>query len=320
MKAIITGATGGLGRNLTKYLKELGWDIVAMGRNSSIGKELGVPFVQIELSDRDAIFSGFEKADIVFHCAALSSPWGKYDDFYRSNVLSIRYIIKAMEYYGIPKIVHVSTPSIYFDFNDQLNVNESFLPKKFVNHYASTKYAAEQEILDSNIESVIIRPRGIFGEYDQVLIPRLEKIACKGFLPLIKNKEPIVDVTYVQNVVHALHLAATQSLPDKSIFNITNGEPKTIREIYTQVAQELKWEIAYKEISYSLLMGIAGLLECAARCSLTQEPLITRYGAGLISTDQTLDISHAKNMLGYQPIYTIQEGIARYAAWKRQTI
>lgn len=320
MKAIITGATGGLGRNLTQYLKELGWDIVAMGRNSSIGKELGVPFVQVELSDRNAIFSAFEKADIVFHCAALSSPWGKYDDFYRSNVLATRYILEAMEHYTIPKIIHVSTPSIYFDFCDQLSVKESYLPKRFVNHYASTKYAAEQEVLHSTIESVIIRPRGIFGEYDQVLLPRLEKIATKGFLPLIKNKEPIIDITYVQNVVHALHLAATTSLPNKSIFNITNGEPKTIREIYTLVAQGLKWEVAHKEISYSLLMGIASLLECAAQCSLTKEPLITRYGAGLIATNQTLDISHAKNILGYQPIYSIQEGIARYAAWKRQTI
>ncbi|MFZ2967676.1 MAG: NAD(P)-dependent oxidoreductase [Sulfuricurvum sp.] len=319
MRAIITGATGGLGRNLTHYLRELGWDILAMGRNHTIGYTLGVPFVVVELSNRSAVLNAFEKADVVFHCAAFSSPWGDYDLFYRANVLATRYVLEAMQYYHIPKIIHVSTPSIYFDFNDQFNVKEKDVAKKFVNHYAATKYAAEHEVLICDRESVIIRPRGIFGEHDHVLLPRLEKIGQKGFLPLIKNKEPLVDITYVLNVVHALHLAATQSLPAKSIFNITNGEPKTIREIYTLIAQELSWKITYKEISYPLLMGIGSFLECAAKWHLTAEPLITRYGVGLISHHQTLDISHAQIVLGYQPIYTIHEGITRYGIWKNHT-
>jgi nucleoside-diphosphate-sugar epimerase len=323
MKAIITGATGGLGQNLTHYLQALGWEIIALGRNKAIGHTLGVPFIALELSDKKAVFAAFEafaNSDVVFHCAALSSPWGKYEAFYRANVQATGNIIAAMQQFGIPKIVHVSTPSIYFDFNDQLNVPESYRAKSFVNHYAATKYQAEQIVLQSPLESVILRPRGLFGEHDSVLIPRLERVARKGFLPLIRHKEPLIDVTYIQNVVHALHLAAVKNLPAQSIFNITNGQPVTIREIYALFAQALEWDIKYKEIPYALLKGCACALECAAYCCLTPEPLITRYGAGLIATSQTLDISHARQILAYQPIYTLQEGIARYAAWKRQTL
>ena len=67
--------------------------------------------------------------------------------------------------------------------------------------------------LPPTFSSIIIRPRGIFGEYDTAVLPRLLKISEKGFLPLIRRSGreaggALVDVTYVGNVVHALMLAA----------------------------------------------------------------------------------------------------------------
>lgn len=208
MKAIITGATGGLGRNLLEFLVLQNWQVVAFGRDEKIGKSLGVEFYAFDLSDFEQTKKNFQKADVVFHCAALSSPWGKYEEFYKANVIATKNVLKAMELFNIKKIVHVSTPSIYFDFQDQFEIKEEFIPTKFVNDYAKTKYQAEQLVLNSSVFSVIIRPRAIFGEYDNVLVPRLEKVALKGFLPIIKNKKTIVDVTYVGNVVNALYLGA----------------------------------------------------------------------------------------------------------------
>ena len=40
MKAIITGATGGLGRNLTEFLLAHNWEVLALGRNQNIGSQL----------------------------------------------------------------------------------------------------------------------------------------------------------------------------------------------------------------------------------------------------------------------------------------
>ena len=44
MKAIITGATGGLGRNLTEFLLAQNWEVLALGRNQNIGSQLKTPF------------------------------------------------------------------------------------------------------------------------------------------------------------------------------------------------------------------------------------------------------------------------------------
>lgn len=320
MRVIITGATGGLGRNLVLHVKELGWDVLALGRNKSIAAELGVPFVCVDLCDALMTREAFRSADVVFHCAALSSPWGSYEMFYNANVRATQNVIDAMLYHGIPKIVHVSTPSIYFNYQDQLNVKEECRAKSFVNNYAQTKYEAEEVILQSAVNSVIIRPRGIFGEYDQALFPRLERIARRGFLPLIQNKNALVDITYVGNVVHALYLAASQDIPSKSIFNITNDEPKNIKDIFELLSQKLALHVRYKTLSYGTMMSIAFVLESLSHLGVLREPLLTRYGVGLLATNQTLDISHAKEVLGYTPIFSIKEGMERYVSWRNQTL
>ncbi|MCT7580383.1 NAD-dependent epimerase/dehydratase family protein [Aliarcobacter butzleri] len=316
MKAIITGATGGLGRNLLEFLVLQNWQVVAFGRDEKIGKSLGVEFYAFDLSDFEQTKKNFQKADVVFHCAALSSPWGKYEEFYKANVIATKNVLKAMELFNIKKIVHVSTPSIYFDFQDQFEIKEEFIPTKFVNDYAKTKYQAEQLVLNSSVFSVIIRPRAIFGEYDNVLVPRLEKVALKGFLPIIKNKKTIVDVTYVGNVVNALYLASIKDIPSKSIFNITNDEPMDIQEVFSLLMETIKIKIKFKYISYFVLFSIATILEIISKLGFIKEPFLTKYSVGVISKSQTLDISKAKKILGYKPIYTIKEGLQRYAKYR----
>lgn len=318
VKAIITGATGGLGRNLTEALLARGWQVLACGRNAAIGAQLKTPFIAFDLSDRKQTLAAFQTADVVFHCAALSSPWGNYQNFYRANVSATENVTAAMQRHGIAKLVHVSTPSLYFDFTDRRNTPESYLAKRFANHYAATKYLAEQHVLQSGVESVIIRPRGIFGEHDTALLPRLIRVAQKGTLPLVVRHgreagSALADVSYVGNVVHAMLLAAEKTLPSGSVFNITNGEPRSMADTYRMVAETLHLNIRFKPLPYRLLYTAASAMETAARLGIGGEPLLTRYSVGTISFDQTLDISAARQQLGYEPQVSVAEGLERYA-------
>ena len=319
-KAIVTGATGGLGRNLVQTLLAQGWQVAACGRNAEIGKMLKTDFHAFDLSDRNQILKAFSEADIVFHCAALSSPWGRYEDFYRANVTATQNVLTAVRHHRIGKLIHVSTPSIYFDYLDQHKVPETFVSRHFVNDYAYTKFLAEQEVAAaSDISSVIIRPRGIFGEYDTAVLPRLLKISEKGFLPLIRRSGreaggALVDVTYVGNVVHALLLAAKADVPRAMPFNITNGEPQTIAALYRQIIDTLHLGCRLKPVSYRLIDSVARLLETQARLTRSfREPLVTRYSIGTISFDQTLDISRARSLLGYEPQISVADGLRQYA-------
>ncbi|MBR3481343.1 MAG: NAD(P)-dependent oxidoreductase [Neisseriaceae bacterium] len=332
MKAIITGATGGLGRNLTEFLLAHNWKVLALGRNQNIGNQLKTAFKSFDLSDKNACLKNWQEIDIVFHCAALSSPWGKLADFQAANIIATQNVLTAAKQFGCHKFIHISTPSIYFDFADHLQIKENYLPKQFVNFYAQTKYQAEKLVAQSSLNSIIIRPRGIFGEYDTALLPRLARLANeKGFLPLIKRLgrnagDAIVDTTYVGNVVLALFNAATIDIPEIAfrqpeslfcqnktpVFNITNNEPKTMAEILSIIKEILHWQVKFKTVSYSVLDMAAKAMEKISLIT-QKEPLLTRYSAAVSAFDQTLNIHSAQKYLNYTPQFSLSDGLERYA-------
>ncbi|MCR4941795.1 MAG: NAD(P)-dependent oxidoreductase [Campylobacter sp.] len=330
MKAIVTGATGGLGRHLTSTLLEHGWEVLAFGRNTKIGKNLATNFVAFDLSDTKATLQAWQSTDIVFHCAALSSPWGKFSDFEAANIKATQNAILAAEQMGCERFIHVSTPSIYFDFTDHINVKENYVAKNFANHYAASKFQAENCIANAKLKSIIIRPRGLFGEYDTALLPRLTRLAQKGFLPLIKRKnrqagDALIDTTYIGNVVLAMMAATTCQIPSKTssdnlffknktpVFNISNNEPKTIKEIFLMISEILHWDIRFKNVSYGLLDTAAKIMEIFS--PYNKEPILTRYSAGVCAFDQTLNITAAQKYLNYNPIFSLSEGLERYAKY-----
>ncbi len=324
MKAIITGATGFLGRHLIEYLDGKGWQIIAVGRNEAVAKQWQqshIRFKKVDLCNSKEVMAEFESADVVFHCAALSSVWGDYQSFYDANVIATQHVIQACHLHGVKRLVYVSTPSIYFDYHDRLNIKETdALPKKFVNAYAKTKYLAEQLISKANthIETVIIRPRGLFGEYDTSIMPRILKLARKGLLPKFKSNGNLVDLTYVVNVAHSLYLAAITPKAAGQIYNITNAESVVLEDNIQHILSELNIQTKWVRLPIGLLLNLATVLELCYRLFSKKEPPITRYSLGVLAFSQTLCIDKARAELRYAPIYSINQGIEYYVRWHEQ--
>jgi len=328
MKALVTGATGFLGGALAMRLASQGWTVTGIGRNASAGaglKQAGIAFVPAALEDAASIMAACHGQDYVFHCGALSSPWGAYVDFFGSNVTGTVNIIQGCRQHGVRRLVHVSTPSIYFDFTNRYNIAEhDSLPSKPANHYAATKLLAEHEVAraaDLGLPVVSIRPRAIFGPGDKAILPRLLAANAQGRLPLIGGGKAVIDLTYIDNVVDALLLCA--EAPDYVLgrtYHITNGEPALLADILRRLFELLGEPMRGKRIPYPIALTLAGLLEACFRLSRSaKEPLLTRYTVGVLARSQTLDITAAKRDLGYSPRVSVAEGLARFAAsWKKE--
>lgn len=323
MKALVTGATGFLGRHLAETLISRGWEVTALGRNQTVGAELaasGMRFVQADLADEAAVVAACAGQDTVFHAGALSSPWGPYAAFHRANVLGTRHVIAGCRRHHVQRLIHVSTPSLYFTGSDRLNIRESEpLPPRFVNAYAQTKFLAENEIdraFEQGLPVITIRPRGIFGPGDTAIMPRLIRAARRGVLPIFGSGDAQVDVTHVDNVVAALlqcQRAPAGALGGK--YNITNGEPRAVLPFLQQVFAALGIPFQPLRIPLPLALTLAGCLETGARLWGGNEPVLTRYAVGLLGTSQTLDLTAARQQLGYEPTVSLEQGIERYARW-----
>ncbi|UQZ85624.1 3 beta-hydroxysteroid dehydrogenase/Delta 5--_4-isomerase [Paenibacillus konkukensis] len=327
MKVLVTGATGFLGKHLAVALHKLGHEVTAAGRNAQAGAELaaqGIAFLPCRLEDTAQTVRSCFGQDIVFHCGALSSLWGSYNDFYESNVTGTRNVIKGCTEGGVQRLIYVSTPSIYFDYTDRLSIAESArLPRRAANAYAETKRLAEQDIdaaFRLGLAVVTVRPRAIFGPGDRAIVPRLIEASRQGKLPLIRGGRAVLDLTYVDNAVQALLLCMTA--PSSVLgrkYNVTNGEPQPFIEVLNYLFERLGEPLRSRKLPYRAAYALAGLLEAAAKLSGSgKEPLLTRYSVGLLGRSQTLDITAAREELGYRPQVTVKEGIDAYAAWYRR--
>ncbi len=317
-RILITGATGFLGFALTRYLVQCGgFEIFALGRNQRRGEEirkLGAQFIAVdinEIKDEDA----FKNIDAVVHCAARSASWGKWKDFYEDNVLGTKSIISLCEKFRIPKLVHISSPSIFADLRDCFDLKEEDpLPQSFMNDYAHTKHLAEQCVQSSSIDNkIILRPQAIIGEGDQTIFPRFIEVNEKGGIPIFGGRNPVLDVTDVTNVVHAIHLALKkEDIRRCEVYHITNDQPMHLHDILKRVFNGIHTELKARSIPYQLAKYLAVATELGAKFLNTGEPLLTRYSLSLLAHSRTLNITKAKEELEYQPVITLHDAIDNY--------
>jgi nucleoside-diphosphate-sugar epimerase len=325
-KIIVTGATGFLGHYVIQELVAQNYEVIAVGRNKKqlvfLEEKYGITPLVLDLSDREQVLNLWpEGAAVCIHCAALSTIYGPYEEFYQANVEATKTVVEASIAKQVKRFVFVSSPSIYAKCKDDFNIKELDLmqeapPTPYLNYYIQTKIEAEQLLYryQEEIELVIVRPRGLFGIGDTSIFPRLMAVNKKIGIPLFrKGQGNIMDMTCVENVAYALRLCIEVKGIRGSIFNITNDEPVPFKSLIERIFQYLGEEVRYRNFNEQFIYKIAGILERVHYAlRLKKEPLLTRYTVSILAYSQTLDISTAKEKLGYQPIMTMDEGIQKY--------
>lgn len=326
MKIVITGGTGFLGRHLVWRFAEAGAEVIFTGRNAKAADEVlrhatrpvrwlpldhGAPGAGVLLQQ------AARQADAIIHSAALSTPWGRKGDFHRANVVSTMEVLAACKEAQVKRLVHISTPSLYFDFCDRFKVHEDSTLPNPVNEYARTKGEAEALVRATPaMETVILRPRALFGPWDQTLMPRLLRVMQRGALPVMRGGRISLDLTYIDNAVEAVWLVTTQQLPRPLVtYNVSNGEPQELLALLSMMSKEFDLPLRTRSVPWPMISLLARGMEAIARLGDGKEPMLTRYSAGVLAFSQTLDISALSDDLGYRPKVSISEGIQRHAVW-----
>ena len=325
--ALVTGATGGLGQALVSALLASGYRVRATGRDAAIGAalaRLGAEFVAAELTQTAPVSRLVIGMDVVFHAAALSSPWGDPADFRAINVDATQRLLAFARMAGCGAFIFISTPSVYSEPRDRLGLNEeSPLARRFANYYVATKYAAEQLVVEANdaaFTTVAIRPRALVGPHDRVLLPRLLRVATSGHFPLFRGGRALLELTDVRDAAEAAIAADRhRALVGGKIFNITGGAPASVADTLSEVFRAMKLKPRLTHIPYA----VAATASAVAEAVCTQlpgrpEPFATGYTLSTLAFSQTFDLSRARQDLGWSPRYSPQEAIARTAAdWSR---
>ncbi len=314
---LVTGATGFLGGRVVREFLAGGAHVIAAGRRADAMPVGAEPFI----GDLDALASAQLTADVVVHCAALSSAWGRWRDFEAANVTGTAQALRAARRAGAHRFVHISSPSIYAARRDRLGIVEDDVDAgNRLNGYIRSKIAAERLLRaeadrdPDTPEIVILRPRGLIGAGDPSLVPRLLHAYDRIGIPLLRGGENLVDLTAVHNVALAVRLAADASGAAGESFNITNGDPRPFRELTDRLLAVRGLPPRYRALPARAAYAAAGALEAVyAALPGRPEPPLTRYTVTTLAYAQTLDISKARRVLGYEPRVSIDDALQEYA-------
>jgi nucleoside-diphosphate-sugar epimerase len=337
MSTLVTGGTGFLGRRLVERLLAEGRHVTVLGRTSSPELEVrGVRFVRASLDDADTVRSACAGIETVFHVAAKVGAWGRYDDFFCTNVAGTRALLDGCRTQGVRRLVYTSTPSVVYNGRDLAGADESLpLTTDCPSPYPLTKAIAEREVLAANspaFRTVALRPHLIWGVGDPHLVPRVLARARAGRLRIIGDGKNRVDMVHVENAVdaHLLAEAALQAFhvlrekpagadPAGRAYFITNGEPVVLWDWINQLLLALGEPMVTKKISLGAAMMAGAVCEAMWNLlPLRTEPPLTRFIAAELAKDHWFDISAARRDLGYAPKMSMAAGTAELVAHLRQ--
>jgi nucleoside-diphosphate-sugar epimerase len=320
-EVFVTGGSGFIGGRLIERLRRDGHTVRALARSQAAEEKvraLGAEPVPGGLEDATAMRNGADGCELAFHAAATLGDWGRREDFERGNVQGTRNALQACAQAGVRRFVHVGTEAALMAGEPLVQVDETarLRPDSPV-LYSATKAKAEQAVLDANgegLETVVVRPRFVWGKGDTTLLPQMVELARKGRLAWIDGGRHLTAVTHVDNTVEGLVLGATRGLPGNTYF-VTDGEPVVFREFVSSLLETQGVTAPTRSVPARVAAGLAGAGELAWRLlPLPGRPPLTRFAYWVSSQECTIRIDKAREQLGYVPVKSIAEGLAEMSA------
>ena len=300
MRIAVTGASGFIGGAVATALADAHHEVVGFGRRE---RGWSHPLARYRVWDLD---HGPLKADrdfeAVVHCAALADDWAPLPVALKANRDGTRTVVRS---FPGARIVHLSTSSVYDAFVPNVDVHESAFPvRRFLSPYSESKTYAEFEL--AGTDAVILRPHAVYGPGDTTLLPRLLAAVRGGRLMLPEGAEVRHSLTHVDNLVRAVELALVPTVP-RGTYNVADAEPVVLADVLREFFARRGVKARIASIPYRPAFALAASLETAARLR-RRRPALTRYAVSQVGMERTLDISAARDRLGYRPTATSLEG------------
>ncbi len=324
-KILVTGGGGFIGKALVLALHQLGAEVQAFGRSRYPELEaLGIPCIQGDIRDQAAVRRAVSGKSCVFHVAAKAGIWGPAAEYMAINYEGSKHVLAACESEEAGVLVYTSTPSVVFDRGDLNGAGEG-LPYAVrpLCAYAASKILAEQAILAANsarLKTLAIRPHLVWGPGDANLIPRLIERGRAGQLAMVGSGGNMVDITYIDNAVHA-HLLAGENLCASAsaageAFFIGQEAPVNLWQWINALFARLDIAPVTRQVPLPLAYGAGAALELVHHLISPQvEPRMTRFLALQLAKSHWFSHAKAERLLGYRPLINTAKGIDQLIAW-----
>jgi len=317
MRALVTGGSGFVGRQLLRQLVQSGHAVRALVRSDAaecVVAARGAQPVRGDLSDVGALRASCDGVDVVAHLAAEVSDHGPLSRFYEVNVEGTRALLEAARRAGARRFIHVSTEAVLLDGKPLIDVDESRpLPDRAIGNYAFTKGLAERLVRENNrpgFSTITLRPRLVWGPGDTTLVPRLIDAMQSGSFAWIDQGVALTSTCHVRNLCAGIAAAFERGTPG-GVYFLSDGEPIALRPFVEALVRPHGVTTPTRSVPRWLALSAARMSEWShERLRLAGNPRLTRTAVLLMGQQMTINDSLARNELAYQPVVSRDAGLA----------
>jgi UDP-N-acetylglucosamine 4-epimerase len=314
-RILITGGAGFIGSNLSEYLLDkrcyvVCLDNLATGSRENVSHLFANPnftFIEGDIRDITNCHAAVKGVDFVLHQAALGSVPRSIKDPITSNEVNVSGFLNmliASRDAGVKRFIYAASSSTYGDSESLPKVEETI--GRPLSPYAITKFVNElyADVFSKTygIETIGLRYFNVFGRKQDpngayaAVIPKFVSQFMRGESPVINgNGDFSRDFTYIDNVIQAnvLSMITENEEAINTVYNVAFGERNTLND----------------------------LIDCLKESLTIYDPKIKdiqiKYGP-----NRTGDIPHslasidkAKNLLNYNPQYSLKQGLQEAVKW-----
>lgn len=309
-RVLVTGAGGFIGSHLTERLVRLGARpraLVHYRSNDSWGwldhslVKSDVEVVAGDVCDRESVVAAMRGVTVVFHLAALIGIPYSYHvpaSYVRTNIEGTLNVLQAARDLGPERVIHTSTSEVYGTAR-YVPIDESH-PLRGQSAYAATKIGAdklaEAFMLSYGLPVVTVRPFNTFGprQSARAVVPTLITQYLASDTIRLGNVFTTRDLNYVDDTVEAFALAAVSARAVGRTINIGSGREVSIEKLAAMVAGLVDRPVG---------------IERDERRVRSADSEVERLVA---------DNTTAREILGWTPSTTLEEGLRLTIAWMRQ--
>ena len=314
-RALVTGATGFIGRQLCQTLQSKGVHVTALGREQQTG-----PWDVFKTGDIAGILplDLCENIDTVFHLAgiahAMKMPKSEQGCYQRVNVDGTSHLLELIRESEIKSLVYFSSIKAMADPGEEC-VDETFLEKPD-DLYGRSKREAEEAVLAFGqrygFHVSILRPTLVYGPSPKGNLARMIKAIQAGRFPplnISSNRRSMVSVT---DLIQAAMLVANHEHAKEQVYIVSDGQTYSTQDIYRAMCRALntnppRWSLPVWPLSLLARIG-DGIGQLMGRpFAFNSEALRRLVGSACYRNDKLCS-------LGWQPSQTLPDVLPEMVA------
>jgi NADH dehydrogenase len=279
---LITGASGFVGRHLTRSLSQAGEPIKCLVRSRSAAanlEPLGVQCVVGDLTRPASLVAAVRDTRAVVHLAATMESHDA-ATFDAVNVKGTEHLVEQCRAAGVRRLIHVSS------LDATLNVNA----------YGRSKRDAEETVRGSALAWTILRPGPIYGADDQVICPLANLIRRLPLVPVIGSGRQQLQLVFVDDVVAAIASALATDQSVGKIYHVAGRDAVTLEELMKLVEEHLHTKRRHVRLPVGMLKLGASIAEC-----LMRSPPLTRDRLRGLCVDRVCEVEDTMRDLDWHP-------------------